>query len=370
MSKKRTHHDASPSRATGTACADAPEVTRGSGGPATMQDVADLAGVSRATVSKYFNGSEGLRLETRSRIEEACRQLHYIPDPHAVSLVKGRSNLVGVILPAIGEPFFAEVLEVVETEAAALGLQLVIQCSYSDPAREAAALLALRSMKVRGIVLTAVASKENANLLKRLERDVRIVYLDSYVRPDCHYVMNDNIQTAGLLTRYLLSRGHRPAFMGAPAVAFPSPDERAAGYVEAMREADLPPCLIPFSATDRSWEFESFALQHTLNWLGSGAWAKEKCTAVVCGTDRLAIGVMAAFRRFGMEPGRDVAIVGHDDLTVSEFLHPALTTVKQDIVSIGRAVIDCLQLGDEAFTSSAPYYQRRFPGKLIVRASA
>ncbi|MBL8483193.1 MAG: LacI family DNA-binding transcriptional regulator, partial [Rhodocyclaceae bacterium] len=210
-----------PPSSSGTSAAPAPDPLPAT--PATMHDVAQRAGVSRATVSKYFNDSRGLKPETRERIEKACRELHYVPDPHAVSLVKGQSRLIGVVLPVIAEPFFADVLRVIEESAAALGLQLIIQCSYSDPAREAAALRALRALKVQGIAVTAVCSQSNADLLARLEQEIRIVYLDSYVRPDCHYAMNDNRQSAGLLTRYLLSRGHNPAFLGAPPVAFPSP---------------------------------------------------------------------------------------------------------------------------------------------------
>lgn len=334
----------------------------------TMHDVAEHAGVSRATVSKYFNGSESLKPETRARIEQACRELDYVPDPHAVSLVKGRSNLIGVILPVISEPFFAEVLRVIEEQAAAIGMHLIIQCSYNDPAREAAALLALRSMKVFGVVLTAVAAQANLDLLRRLEKEMRLVYLDSYVHPDCHYVMNDNRQSAGLLTRYLISHGHRPAFLGAPPVANPSPQERLAGYREAMLEAGLPPCIVPTGAPTQSWDFEAYAMRHMLNWLGSGSWKNDGVTALVCGTDRLAVGAMAAFRKFGLNPGQDMAFVGHDDLPLCDYLYPPLTTVKQDVAAIGRAAIECLQ--QQADAPEAGLYQRRFPGSLIIRASA
>ncbi|MEQ1527301.1 MAG: LacI family DNA-binding transcriptional regulator [Gallionella sp.] len=338
--------------------------------PVTMQDIATMVGVSRITVSKYFNGNQSIKAETRKRIEKACSDLHYVPDPHAVSLVKGKSHLVGIVLPVISEPFFAEILNVIDEEASALGLRVVIQCSYNDPAREAAALLALRAMKVHGVVLTPVASQDNAKLLHRLEHDMRVVYLDSYFSPKCHYVMNDNLQSIGLVTRYLLSGGHRPAFLGAPPVAYPSGPERVTGYLNAMREADCPPFLVPLVNAESTWDFAAFAMHHTLNMLGTGEWGKQNRTALICATDRLAIGAMAAFRKFGLEPGKDVAFVGHDDLPACEFLHPALTSVKQDVVSIGRAVIECLKLDESTFTSKNPYYQRKYPAKLIIRESA
>lgn len=335
-----------------------------------MQDIATLVGVSRITVSKYFNGNQSIKAETRKRIEKACSDLHYTPDPHAVSLVKGKSHLLGIVLPVISEPFFAEVLNVIEEEAAALGLRVVIQCSYNDPAREAAALLALRAMKVHGVVLTPVASQDNAKLLGRLEHEMRVVYLDSYFSPKCHFVMNDNLQSIGLVTRYLLSKGHRPAFLSAPPVAYPSGSERIAGYLEAMREADCPAFLIPLVNAEATWDFAAFAMHHTLSMLGTGEWTKQNRTALICATDRLAIGAMAAFRKFGLEPGRDAAFVGHDDLPACEFLYPALTTVKQDVSSIGRAVMECLKLDASAFTAKNPYFQRKFPARLIVRESA
>jgi DNA-binding LacI/PurR family transcriptional regulator len=336
----------------------------------TMQDIAALVGVSRITVSKYFNGNQGIKAETRKRIEQACSELHYVPDLHAVSLVKGKSHLIGVVLPVINEPFFAEVLNVIEEEAAAIGLRVVIQCSYNDPAREAAALLALRAMKVHSVILTTVASQDNAELLRRLEHELRIVYLDSYVNSNCHYVMNDNLQSTGLITRYLLGRGHQPAFLRAPPVAYPSGPERVAGYMDAMKEAKCAPYLIPLLNANPTWDFEAFAMHHTLHVLSTGEWAAQNRTALICATDRLASGAMAAFRKFGLEPGRDVAFVGHDDLPICEYLYPPLTTVKQDVVAIGRAIMDCLKQEDSVFTSKKPFYQKKFPARLIVRESA
>ncbi|MGC2164712.1 MAG: LacI family DNA-binding transcriptional regulator [Gallionella sp.] len=336
----------------------------------TMQDIAALVGVSRITVSKYFNGNLSIKAETRRKIEQACSDLHYVPDPHAVSLVKGKSQLIGVVLPIISEPFFAEVLSVIEREASAIGLRVVILCSYNDTEREAAALLALRSMKVQGIIFTPVASQDNVDLLKRLEKEIRVIYLDSYFNTDCHFVMNDNMQSISLVTRYLLSRGHNPAFLGAPPVAYPSGPERVSGYIRAMQEAGSTPFQIPVPKSAVTWDFAAFAMQYTLNFLGTGEWQKQQRDALICATDRLAIGAMAAFRKFGLEPGKDVAFVGHDDLPVCEYLYPALTTVKQDVQAIGRAVIECFGIDASTFTAGDRYFQRRFPARLIVRNSA
>ncbi|WP_338759943.1 LacI family DNA-binding transcriptional regulator [Massilia sp. METH4] len=335
--------------------------------PATMHDVAARAGVSRATVSKYFNDGDGLKPDTRARILQACQELEYVPDPHAVSLVRGRSRTVGVVLPVINEPFFAEALRAIEQKAKALAMDVIIQCSYNDPAEEAAALLTMRSMKVAGVVLTAVASRDNLDLLRRLEQEMRIVYLDSYVHEDCNFVMNDNRQSMAMLTRYLLGRGHRPAYLGAPPVAHPSPAERLAGYQEAMAEAGMPPHLVP-AGTQPSWDFEGYAFRHVLDWLATGAFKRAGITALACGTDRLAIGAMSACRKFGLEPGKDIAIAGHDDLPISAYLHPPLTTFRQDVAAIGIAAMECVQAqldGDD----TAPW-RKRFTGGMVLRESA
>ncbi len=342
----------------------------GDGSLVTMHDVAQAAGLSRATVSKYFNADDGLKASTRARIEKACRELGYVPQMHAVSLVKGKSHLVGVIVPAIGEPFFAMMLEVLEREAARVGLQLIIQSSNNNPAREAAALLAFRAMKLHGVIVTVLDAEQNRPLLDKLEQEMRIVHLDSYLHPNCHYVMNDNVQSIGLMTEYFLSRGRRPCYLGAPKIANPSRDERLAGYVQAMERAGETPRVIPVDTQASTWAFEAYAYEQTLNWLGSGEWLKAEIDGVICATDRLALGVMRAFRKIGKEPGRDIWISGHDDLGFAEYIQPGLTTLRQDIDSIGRAAIECLQLPDEHFSADRPYFQQRFPGRLVLRESA
>ena len=326
-----------------------------------MNDVARAAGLSRTTVSKYFNGGTQLKTATRALIEKACAELDYVPDWHAVSLVKGRSPLIGVVLPIIADAFYGEVLRHMEVQARATGCQLVILCSYNDAAIEEAALQTLRSMKVQGLVVSAVASDRNRDCLDRLARETRLVFLDSYVQPDCHFVMNDNRQSLGLLVAHLLERGQTPAYLGAPAVARPSHDERLQGYFEAMREAGREPLAIPESDSP-TWDFEAFGEARVSAWLREEK--NRDVGALICATDRLALGAMRAYRRIGREPGRNILIAGHDDVPMCEYIHPSLTTAHQDLAAIGRAAIDCLtQDRVEGF------YQKRFPARLVVRES-
>ncbi|WP_169558532.1 LacI family DNA-binding transcriptional regulator [Uliginosibacterium gangwonense] len=332
----------------------------------TMQDVADAAGLSRTTVSKYFNGSTSLKASTRTLIERTCADLHYVPDLHAVSLVKGRSQLIGVVLPVIADAFYGEVLRHMDEMARAAGQQLVVLCSHNDAAIEEAALRTLRAMKVRGAVVTAVASDRNRALYASLEAEMRIVFLDSYVQADCNFVMNDNVQSMTLLVDYLLERGHAPAYLSAPAVARPSHDERLLGYTQAMQRAGQRPRIIPANTGTLSWDFEAYALQTVSQWLASGEWLHDKIGALVCATDRLALGAMAAFRRIGKTPGQDILFAGHDDVPMCEYIHPALTTARQDLAAIGQAAIECLLQPDKQKTR----YQRRFPASLVIRDSA
>ncbi|WP_028455413.1 LacI family DNA-binding transcriptional regulator [Chitinilyticum litopenaei] len=338
-------------------------------GSATMQDVAAAAGLSRATVSKYFNGSDSLKPETRERIERACRELNYVPDMHAVSLVKGRSNLIGVVLPFISEPFFGKVLQVIERRAAQYGQQVVIQASNNDPQREAAALLTLRAMKVHGIVFTPIASRDNLPLIEQLQQELRIVFLDSYFNEDCHFVMNDNRQSIALAVNYLLSRSAIPAYLAAPNVAIPSRPERLAGYEAAMRAAGHAPIVIPDNPASTTWQFEAYAYEQVLAWCANGGLAASGASALVCATDRLAIGAAKALRRFGRRPGHDILLAGHDNIDICDYLDPMLTTVHQDIDRIGQAAVDCLQTGADGQQQDG-FFQRRFPGRLVIRESA
>lgn len=334
----------------------------------TMQDVADAAGLSRTTVSKYFNGSTTLKACTRTLIEQVCAQLQYVPDMHAVSLVKGRSRLIGVVLPVIADAFYGEVLRHMETLAQAADHQLVVLCSHNDAQIEESALRTLRAMKVQGAIVTAVASDRNRALYASLQSEMRIVFLDSYVEPDCNFVMNDNQQSMTLLVEYMLERKRPPAYLGAPAVARPSHDERLAGYLHAMQAAGQRPRIIPAPDTLLTWDFEAYALEHVTRWLESGEWLHDKVKSVICATDRLALGAMAAFRRIGKTPGKDILFAGHDDVPMCQYIHPALTTARQDLAAIGRAAIEYLLT--PADKQPAGLYQRRFPARLVIRESA
>ena len=331
----------------------------------TMHDVAAAAGLSRTTVSKYFNGHTSLKPATRALIERVCAELHYVPDLHAVSLVKGRSQLIGVILPVIADAFYGEVLRHMQDQAAAAGFQLVVLCSHNDAATEEAAVRTLRSMKVQGLVITAVASDRNRALYAKLAGELRIVFLDSYVDADCCFVMNDNVQSVGLLVAHLLQRGAEPAYLGAPAVARPSHDERLSGYTLAMLRAGRVPRIVPIPADSLTWEFEAFARAHVGRWLEAETGQRDRCDALICATDRLALGAMAALRQIGKVPGRDMLVVGHDDVPMCEYISPALTTARQDLEAIGRATIDCLTRPD-----NTTRIQLRFPARLVVRESA
>ncbi|GGP24977.1 LacI family DNA-binding transcriptional regulator [Silvimonas amylolytica] len=340
----------------------------GFSGVVTMNDVAAAAGLSRTTVSKYFNGSATLKPDTREKIERACRALNYVPDLHAVSLVTGRSNLVGVVLPFIAEPFFGKVLQLMEREAAALGLQIVIQASNNDTRREAAALMALRAMKVHGIILTPIESDDNRALLASLQKEMRIVFLDSFMDENCHFVMNDNQQSIGLMVNYLLSRNVRPAYLGTPRIANPSRPERLAGYVAAMKAAGETPEVIPVAVDTPTWQFEAFAYEQLLNWCGQGGLRDSGAGGIMCTTDRMAFGAAKALRKFGRHPGKDMLLAGHDNLDICEYMDPQLTTVHQDIERISHAAMHFIQLDPAEL--GGRFYQQRFPGRLVIRESA
>ncbi len=337
-------------------------------GVVTMNDVAAAAGLSRTTVSKFFNGSATLKPDTREKIERACRALNYVPDLHAVSLVTGRSNLVGVVLPFIAEPFFGKILQLMEREAAALGLQIVIQASNNDTRREAAALMTLRAMKVHGIILTPIESNDNRALLASLQKEMRIVFLDSFMDEHCHFVMNDNQQSIGLMVNYLLSRGVRPAYLGTPRIANPSRPERMAGYIAAMKAAGETPEVIPVAVDTPTWQFESFAYEQLLNWCGQGGLRDSGAGAIMCTTDRMAFGAAKALRKFGRHPGKDMLLAGHDNLDICEYMDPQLTTVHQDIERISQAAMHFIQLDPAEL--GGRLYQQRFAGRLVIRESA
>ena len=331
----------------------------------TMKDVARNAGLSLYTVSKVLNGHASVREGTRLKVLQACEALGYERNPHAVNLVSRKTTTIGMIVSHITNPFYGEIIEAAEREARRRGYNLVYQCSYLDATIEASIIRHFQALRVCGLVIAPVVTSANRALLERAEEAFPVVYVDRYFSPDCSYVVNDNIASACLATNHLIERGTSPAYLGSIRSSLnPALLDRESGYRRAMEAKGLVPTLIPPENSAAERDNELFGYENMRAFLVS----TPPPSGLFCANDSVAIGAMRALSERGLAIGKDVLVVGHDNISYTAYLNPPLTTVEQPKKEMGEGAVTLLAnlSGDEERDTPT---QRVLQSRLCIRAS-
>lgn len=331
----------------------------------SLKDVAKQAGVSYQTVSKVLNGQIRVSPDTQARIYRAVEELGYYPNLLARRLRRARSHTLGfVILPppqGISDPFFNELVAAMIEAAAQRHYDLLVSvCASLEEEIHTLAKL-VGSGRVDGIILDSVRVND-PRIRFLLEKQIPFV---AFGRTDLDqpypFVDVDGQQAVHRLTRHLLERGHRRiAFVG-PSLEYFYVRDRFNGYLTALREAGLEP-LPEWVCLDYEREEGGYQAMETLLAL------PEPPTAVVAATDRIAIGIMRRAYAAGRVVGQDLAVTGFDDLPISAFLHPPLTTARQPIREIGVALVTMLVAQIESGRIIPE--GRLFEAELVFRESA
>ncbi|CAG4892856.1 LacI family DNA-binding transcriptional regulator [Paraburkholderia saeva] len=295
----------------------------------TIKDVAAHAGFSIATVSRAINAPHTVNPVTLDKVRQSIDALHFRPSPLGRQLRGERSRLIGVVLPTLANPVFAECLQGIDELASAQGYRLMLMTTQYDADRERHAIDTLRTQRVEGMILT-VADADTHPMLDELDRDGLLYVLmhnDTVRRPS---VSVDNRLAAYDGVRMLIAHGHRRILMLAGTLAASDRARlRHTGYVQAMQQAGLqaaPALEIDFNAD----ELAPPVLAH----LTSGA---TRPTALFCSNDLLAMVVMRGLRRAQFDVPRDMSILGFDGLAVGELLSPPLASISAPNREIGCA---------------------------------
>ncbi len=327
----------------------------------TIREVAERADVSRATVSRYLNGSLNLPPDTARRVDEAVRALNYRQNSLARRLSLGSSETIGLAMPEVANPFFAELADAVEEAASRFGYGLSLCITRNQPGREALYLHWLDTRHLDGLIF-ATNRLDDGSLRALIGERANIVLIDEDVPgTDVPKVFVDNVEGGYLATRHLLEAGHTQiAHVTGPEGLF-TVQERLAGYQQALASADIPydPALVFFGSYDRSFGREAAAELVARD---------EPPTAVFAASDYIAVGMLEALRSQGLEIPGFMSIVGFDDMEFASLLMPPITTLNQSAAELGRTAVTLLasMLGD---APSVPAAVHRLPVTLTVRAS-
>ncbi len=306
----------------------------------TAQDVADLAGVSRTTVSFVLNNVSGMRIsdDTRQRVSDAARQLDYHPDATARRMVRGRTSIIGFVLrqtpdQAFADRFLPEVLHGLSSAAAAQSYHILIEPSPPDDRNSYLRLIYERH--VDGIILSGPRFDDQA-LLRDQAESSPVVLMGQLPDSGLPFVDVDNVSGAAMVTQHLIAHGHqRIGFISNARPAYTASADRLTGYRQALAAAG-----IPFD--DRLVRYGDFAPASGEAAMNDLLQLAPRPTAVFVASDTVAIGALKAIRGAGLSVPHDMALVGFDDAPHSEFIEPPLTTMRLPAFGLGWGAADLL----------------------------
>lgn len=302
---------------------------------ADLLSVAKLAGVSRATAARAFSQPELLRPETRKRVLEAARHLAFRPNRVAQQLRTRSTRILGVLVPSLDNPVFAEQLQAMETAARLAGYSLLITTTGYDASKEAVIVEEMLRQRVDGLILT-VAEADSNGVLDKLGKE-SVPCLLVYNQPanaDTPAISVDNRVAMADATTHLLDLGHRRIGMIAgPVLQSDRARLRYEGYCQAMRACRLAPR--PLIEMPHHTRADLAVLEPHL-------YGAERLTALLCTNDMLAISLMGDLQRAGFSIPEDISVVGFDGIALGALLNPSLCSVVQPRAAIGQAAVNTL----------------------------
>jgi len=333
----------------------------------TIRDVARAAGVHPGTASRALDPARDGRVtpETARRVREAADRLGYVPDQFGRGLRTGRSQLIGVLVPDLGNPVFPPILRGIEETLRAAGYEAVIASTDDRVDRERDLLETLRLRGADGFII-ASSRREDPAVAALVASTGAVVLVNRLVDPavgterGADSVASDDDAGVAAAVRHLVGLGHRTiAHVSGPEELSMTTVRRAA-FERAVRDAGLDPRDCPVVEAGR------YAAEE-----GERAAARlfdaHAPTAVIAGNDMIAVGCYAELRRRGLRCPDDVSVIGVNDMPLAGFLDPPLTTVAIPQYDIGAAAAE-LVLGRITHRDRAPV-SRILPTRLVVRGS-
>ena len=308
-----------------------------------LEDVARQARVSASTVSRVLSNTGRVKASTRSRVLRIAEELRYRPDVHAQTLAGRKSRTLGLIVSNLQNPFFLDVFEVMESDAHRRGYEVVVANTDYHPRRLASSVQWMLGHRLAGLALV-VSEKDPALIEELASGDMPAVFYDvGAPGPNVTNVRTDYSRGTQRVVEYLHALGHsRMAFVGHHERLQPL-YARKKSFLEVVGRLAGE---ITF-ATAAGADSPNGGREATRGLLDSGF----SPTAVVCANDFMALGVLALLRERGLRVPQDVSLVGYDNIHLSEFTSPPLTTVNVPRDRIGHAI--CAALLPERGASSA-----------------
>ena len=335
-----------------------------------MEELAAVSGISRPTLSKFFNDPDSVRRSTRDRIEHALTQFDYRPNVYAVNQNRRTTKNIGVVVPNLADPFFSEIGREVELACMAAGYSPILLSSHGNPAQERANLDSLRALKPAGVLLAPFGRASDRKDIESFNADVPVVLFDANVEGAGEaFVGANNFQSIDLIVEYLCRSGQPPCFFEMKTPLNPNANKRRNAYLESMGRHGFEAHV--YQAEGDGWDFEEIGRSEGGKVLYENSF---KTDTILCSNDRLAIGMLSAAYSLGIRVGHGkgcaLRVAGHDDHPFSRFTCPSLTTIAQDYQAIANRAANTLFKILDTGNRPATREETLFEGALVMRDSA
>lgn len=300
----------------------------------TIRDIAQMAGVSRGTVSKVINNYDGVSEQTKRKVLEVIDKTNYQPTFSAKSLATKKSSLIGLIYAGkinveFNHPFFNEVISSFQKTLGAMGYDIIIFSNEMFDKENVDYLARTRHFRLDGCLIIAGEEVEDA-VSKLDESDVPCMGIDlELTGQNSSYVMTDNYKVSQLAVEYLYLNSVRDVGYIAGKESSEISNQRLEGFLQTMNQFGMPanPIWIKHGNFFESSGYE--AMEEILQ-------GESLPKAIIAASDMMALGAMRAIKDYGLRIPQDIQVIGCDDVEACRYMEPALTTIKQDKQKIGR----------------------------------
>lgn len=326
----------------------------------TIRDVANLAGVSVATVSRALQQPDRVSAKTRNKVMETVEKVGYKPNLMAVKFRSGKTHNLVVLVPTVANMFFARVIVGMQEAASEQGYSILLGNTMGSAKIEAEYAQMVQTSQADGLIQLRAHNPFSQDALNEEGLLPMVNACEVLDKVECPTVALDNQEAARAMTKHLIRHGHKRIAMVKGPAESPLTKSRVSGYRQALEEAGLPfdeSLLYPGDFTLQSGKQ---ATQRILV-------ASDRPTAIFCENDEMAMGAIHAVKQKGLRVPDDISVAGFDDIAFAGFCDPPLTTIAQPAEEFGRTTVNLLLDVLNGRIKKAP--KVIMPYELIVRAS-
>jgi LacI family transcriptional regulator len=303
---------------------------------ATINDVAKIAGVSKATVSRVLNGSKPVSEDIRNKVMKVVQETNYKPSSLARSLVSKKTNIFGIIIPDVSNPFFSELVKGVQMTANENGYNILLCNTYDEFDKEMEYLNILDDKEVDGIIFLTSKIEEKHKEFFSSYKNPTVTVSRRFEDMPISSVDIDNFSAAYEVMNYLINLNHKKiAMIRGPLYDKSTGYDRYKGYEKALEDSNI--------NLDENLVVEGkFKVKDGYNAMSKLLTLKELPTAVFCACDEMAIGAIKCIYESGFKVPEDISVVGFDDIPIASMFIPSVTTVRQPVFDFGEKAVDIL----------------------------